>query len=150
MPTYANFVNLMWSLMAPERSWEGSGWAWELQSRLWGPPGGSRGKGFGPWRAPGGAQNTKNAILEPLSFFPKRSRAYIYSGFSVFLKKHVFFKFGSDGFSRAAREGAFGPSEISKEALGKADQVQGGPFWGVLDRQKFARAQILMEKVGGF
>ena len=95
----------MWSLMAPERSWEGSGWAWELQSRLWGPPGGSRGKGFGPWRAPGGAQNAKNAILEPLSFFPKRSRAYIYSGFSVFLKKHVFFKFGSDGFSRGAREG---------------------------------------------
>ena len=53
-----------------------------------------------------GGQNAKNAILEPLSFFPKRSRAYIYNGFSVFLKKHVFFKFGSDGFSRGAREGA--------------------------------------------
>ena len=38
----------------------------------------------------------------------------------------------------------------SKEALGKVDQVQGGPFWRVLDRPKFARAQLLVEKVGGF
>ena len=45
---------------------------------------------------------------------------------------------------------ALGAPEISKGALGKVARVQGGPFWGVLDRQKFARAQILMEKVGGF
>ena len=34
------------------------------------------------------------------------------------------------------------------EALGKLDQVQWGPFGRVLDRQKFARAQFLMEKLG--
>ena len=47
----------------------------------------------------------KNMILEPLSFYPKRSGAYKYSGFSVFRKKTCFFKFGSDGFSGGAREG---------------------------------------------
>ena len=45
---------------------------------------------------------------------------------------------------------AFGPSEISKEALGKVNQVQGGPFWRVLDRQKFARADFLIEELGSF
>ena len=55
-------------------------------------------------------------------------------------------------FSGSAREGperCVLRSKVSKEALGKVARVQGGPFWGVLDRQKFARAQILMEKVGG-
>ena len=55
-----------------------------------GAPGGSREKGFGPRRAPGGAQNVKNMILGPLSFYPKRSGAYKYSGFSVFQKKRFF------------------------------------------------------------
>ena len=92
----------------------------------------------------------KNTILEPLSFYPKRSGAYKYSGFSVFRKKTCFFKFGSDGFSGGAREGpetCVGALEISKEALGKVNQVQGGPFWRVLDRQKFARARFLIEKL---
>ena len=44
---HVNFVNLMWPLGAPERSQEGSGWPWELQSTLWGPPGGSRKRAFG-------------------------------------------------------------------------------------------------------
>ena len=72
---------------------------------------------------------------------------------SAFFEKHVFFKFGSDGFSGGAREvprHAFGALEISKEALGKVNQVPGEPFWRILDRQKFAWAQFLMEKVGRF
>ena len=92
----------------------------------------------------------KNTILEPLSFYPKRSGPYKYSGFSVFGKKTSFFKFGSDGFSGGAREGpetCVGALEISKEALEKVNQVQGGPFWKVLDRQKFARARFLIEQI---
>ena len=61
-----------------------------------------------------------------------------------------FSKFGSDGFSGGAREGpetCVWPSEISKEALGKVNQVQGGPFWRVLDRKKFVRARFVMEKL---
>ena len=38
---HVNFVNLMWPLGTPGRSWEGSGRPRELQSRLWGAPGGS-------------------------------------------------------------------------------------------------------------
>ena len=34
----------------------------------------------------------------------------------------------------------------SEGALGKVDQVHRGPFWGVLDRLKYVRAQILMVK----
>ena len=62
-------------------------------------------------------------------------------------------KFGSDGFSGGAREGpetCVGALEISKEALWKVNQVQRGPFWKVLDRQKFARARILKENSAGF
>ena len=44
----------------------------------------------------------------------------------------------------------FGALAASKEALGKVDQVQGGSFWRALDRQMFVRAQLLIEKVGGF
>ena len=102
---HADFVNLIWPLEAPGPSWEDFGPPLELQGALREPPGGSREKGFGPRRAPGGAQNVKNMILGPLSFYPKRSGAYKYSGFSVFLKKTSFFKFGSDGFSGGAREG---------------------------------------------
>ena len=72
---------------------------------------------------------------------------------AFFGKNTCFSKFGSDGFSGGAREcpeTCVGALEISKEALGKVNQVQGGPFWRVLDRQKFARAQFLMEKVCGF
>ena len=39
--------------------------------------------------------------------------------------------------------GAFGAPAASQGALGKADQVQGGAFLRVLDRQKFAGALIL-------
>ena len=46
--------------------------------------------------------------------------------------------------------GAFCVLATSKEALGKVNQVQGGPFWRVLDRQKFARARVLIEKVCWF
>ena len=71
---------------------------------------------------------------------------------SAFFEKNVFFfKFGSNGFSGGAGRvprRAFGALEISKEALGKVNQVQGEPFWKVLDRQKFARARFLIEKLG--
>ena len=102
---HADFVNLIWPLEAPGPFWEDFGPPLELQGALWEAPGGSREKGFGLWRAPGGVQNVKNMIFEPLSFYPKRSGAYKYSGFSVFLKKTSFFKFGSDGFSGGGREG---------------------------------------------
>ena len=46
--------------------------------------------------------------------------------------------------------GALGAPRASKEARGKLDQVQGGSFWEVLERSKFARIQFLMEKLGGF
>ena len=81
---HADFVNLMWPLEAPARSWEDFGPPPELQSGPWEDPGGSRGKGFGPRRAPGGPENRKKMILELWSFSPKRSRPYKYSGFSVF------------------------------------------------------------------
>ena len=38
----------------------------------------------------------------------------------------------------------------SQGALGKVDQVHWGPFWGVLDLQKYVRAQILMVKQGKY
>ena len=72
---------------------------------------------------------------------------------AVFEKNVFFFKFGfadSQGGPGRVPRCALGAPEISKGALGKVARVQGGPFWGALDRQKFARAQILMEKVGGF
>ena len=148
---HADFVNLIWPLEAPGPSWEDFGPPLELQGALREAPEGSREKGFGPRRAPGGVQNVKNMILGPLSFYPKRSGAYKYSGFSVFRKKTFFFKFGftdSQGGPGRVPRRALGAQEISKGALGKVNQVQGGPFWRVLDRQKFARAQILREKLG--
>ena len=85
-----------------------------------GAPGGSREKGFGPRRAPGGGQNMKNMILGPLSFYPKRSGAYKYSGFSVFRKKTFFFQIRFCRFSGGAREGP-------KTCVGRPRNFQGGP-----------------------
>ena len=45
---HADFVNLMWPLEAPGRSWEDFGRPPELQSGLWEAPGGLEGKGSGP------------------------------------------------------------------------------------------------------
>ena len=81
---HADFVNLIWPLEAPGPSWEDFGRPSAFQSRLWEAPGGSREKGFVLCRAPGGVQNVKNTILEPLSFYPKRSGPYKYDGFTVF------------------------------------------------------------------
>ena len=150
---HADFVNLIWPLEAPGPSWEDFGPPLELQGALWEAPGGYREKEFGPRRVPEGVQNVNHTILEPLSFYPKRSGAYKYSGFSVFRKKRFFFKFGftdSQGGPGRVPRRALGAPEISKGALGKVARVQGGPFWGVLDRQKFARSRFLMEKLGGF
>ena len=44
----------------------------------------------------------------------------------------------------------FGASAASKGALRKVNQVHWRPFWGVLDRQKFARERILMEILSVF
>ena len=70
---------------------------------------------------------------------------------AFFKKKRVFSNLAlmdfQEGPGRVPRR-AFGALEISKEALGKVNQVQGGPFWRVLDRQKFARAQFVIEKLG--
>ena len=70
---------------------------------------------------------------------------------AFFEKKRVFSNLAlmdfQGGAGRVPRR-AFGALEISKEALGKVNQVQGGPFWRVLDRQKFARARFLIEKLG--
>ena len=86
-----------------------------------GSPGGvSRKRVQAPEGSRGGVQNVKNMILGPLSFYPKRSGAYKYSGFSVFRKKTFFFKFGSDGFSGGAREGP-------KTCVGRPRNFQGGP-----------------------
>ena len=117
---YANFVNLIWPLEAPERSWHDFGPPLELQGTLFEAPGGSREKGFGPRRAPGGVQNAKNVILEPLSFYPKRSGAYKYSGFSVFRKKTCFFNFGPERFSGRAWEGP-------ETCVWRLKNFQGGP-----------------------
>ena len=87
---HADFVNLIWPLEAPGPSWEDFGPALELQGALWEAPGGSREKGFVLCSAPGGVQKVKNTILEPLSFYPKRSGPYEYSGFSVFFEKNIF------------------------------------------------------------
>ena len=103
---HVNFVNLMWPLGAPGRSWEGSGRHRELQSTLWGAPGGSWKKGFGFRGAPGSLQWAKNAILNHLSFSLKRSRAYVYSGFSDFEKKHDFFLIWPCGISRGVQGGS--------------------------------------------
>ena len=103
---HVNFVNLMWPLGAPGRSWEGSGRHRELQSTLWGAPGGSWKKGFGFRGAPGSLQWAKNAILDHLSFSLKRSRAYVYSGFSDFEKKHDFFSIWPCGISRGVQGGS--------------------------------------------
>ena len=72
---------------------------------------------------------------------------------AFFEKKRFFFKFGfadSQGGPGRVPRRALGAPEISKGALGKVARVQGGPFWGVLDRQKFARARFLMENWAGF
>ena len=68
---HVNFVHLMWPLGAPGRSWKGSGRPRELQSRLWGAPGGSRKKGFG---LRGGAREPpvgEKRDFEPLVVFPE-------------------------------------------------------------------------------
>ena len=126
----------------------------ELQSGPWEAPGGSRGKGFGPRRAPGGPENRKNMILEMWAFSPKRSRPYEYTGFRVFLKKlFFFFEMGPVGFSGSAREGPERCGQRPKDFQGgprESGSGPRGPFWRVLDRQKFARAQFVMDKVGGF
>ena len=70
-----------------------------------------------------------------------------------FSKNCVFSKLGPVGFSGGGGRvpgGAFGAPAASQGPLGKADQVQGGPFLRVLDLQKFARAHFLMEKLGEF
>ena len=52
-----------------------------------------------------------------------------------------------EGPGRVPR-GVLGAQEMFKEAVGKVNQVQGGPFWRVLDGQKFARARFLIETLG--
>ena len=85
-----------------------------------GSPGGVSRKRVRARRAPGGAQNVKNMILGPLSFYPKRSEAYKYSGFSVFRKTNVFFQIRFCRFSGGAREGP-------KMCVGCPRNFQGGP-----------------------
>ena len=92
----------------------------ELQGALWEPRGGLEKKGSGPGGLQGGAQNVKNMILGPLSFYPKRSGAYKYSGFSVFRKKTFFFQIRFCRFSGGAREGP-------KTCVGRPRNFQGGP-----------------------
>ena len=92
----------------------------ELQGALWEPRGGLEKKGSGPGGFQGGAQNVKNMILGPLSFYPKRSGAYKYSGFSVFRKKTFFFQIRFCRFSGGAREGP-------KTCVGRPRNFQGGP-----------------------
>ena len=124
---HAGFVNLIWPLKAPGPSWEDFGPPLELQGALWEAPGRYREKGFGPRRAPGRVQNVKNMILEPLSFYPKRSGAYKYGGFSVFRKKMCFFKFGSDGFSGGAREGPETCVQRPRNFQGGSWESESGP-----------------------
>ena len=90
----------------------------------------------------------KNMILEPLSFYPKRSGAYKYNGFSVFLKKkRVFanlalmdFQGGQGGsrdvrlalrnFQGGPRQRESGPREPFLEGPGSAKVRQGSVFDG--------------------
>ena len=78
----------------------------------------------------------------------------------TFFEKLPFCNF--QGWPKRAPRRAFGAQEASQEsedfrgsalatsegALGKVDQAHGGPFRGVLDRQKYVRASILMVKQG--
>ena len=56
--------------------------------------------------------------------------------------------FGAQGASQEPWGFLGSAPATSKGALGKVDQVHRGPFWGVLDRLKYVRAQILIVKPG--
>ena len=69
---------------------------------------------------------------------------------AFFEKKRFFFKFGfadSQGGPGRVPRRALGAPEISKGALGKVARVQGGPFWGVLDRYPLAMKIETIETV---
>ncbi len=72
---------------------------------------------------------------------------------AIFKKKCFFLKWAlwdSEGGPGRAPRRALGTPVASKGAIRKVDEVHGGPFWRVLDWQKFARAQLLEEKLGRF
>ena len=74
-------------------------------------------------RPPGGSREPpvgEKPILNHLSFSLKRSRAYVYSGFSDFEKKRDFFQFGPVGFPGAFREGP-------ERCIGRPKSLLGGP-----------------------
>ena len=95
--------------------------------------GGLEKKGSGPGGLQGGVQNVKNMILGPLSFYPKRSGAYKYSGFSVF-QKNVFFSNsvlqilrGGQGGSQDVR---WAPQKFPRGPSGKWHGSKGALFGG--------------------
>ena len=73
---------------------------------------------------------------------------------AIFKKKIVFFEIGTCGTSRGGQRGSrevhLAPLRPPKGAIGKVDQVHGGPFLRPLDRQKMSGASILREILDGF
>ena len=130
----------MWPLGAhgvPRGLWGGPR---ELQRCLWGRPGGSRDEGSRPRRTPGAppklkmsglAQNVINILV--LVIFNK----------TCVLLNEAQLDF-QEGPGRAPKR-VFGALARSQGALGTRVQVHGACLGGRLDRQEFARAQLLRE-----
>ena len=107
--------------------------------------GGLEGKGSASGGLQGASRDRKTRFWSG-GRFPRNAPNLTYIVVSEIFKKKVFFlKLGPVDFQGGPGRvpgGAFGAPAASQGALGKADEVQGGPFLRVLDRQKFARAQF--------
>ena len=88
------------------------------------------------WTVPSQAKNASDTTYTVLSAMVTKN-----------VKNRVFFVncalWVSKGGPGRVPRGAFGALARNQEALGKVNQVQGGPFLRVLDWQKLARAPIL-------
>ena len=135
--------------------------------RKWFAPGTLRGgpkeQGSDPRGSRGGPRKPKRAFWSG-SGFSIGARIVIKIGIPAIFEKMTFFcnfhLCNSWGWPKRAPRRVFGAQEASQEpsyfpgsalatsegGLQKIDQAHGGPFWGVLDRLKYAKAQILMVK----
>ena len=153
------------------RPWGRQGWSWGSPG---GVPGGNgsplgRSGGVPRYRVPpqggsrGGPRKPKRAFWSG-SGFSRGAKIVVKIGIPAIFGKMTFFCHfhlrNSWGWPKRAPRRVFGAQEASQEpsyfpgsalatsegGLQKIDQAHGGPFWGVLDRLKYAKAQNLMVK----
>ena len=153
------------------RPWGRQGWSWGSPGGVPGGNGSPPGRSGGvlrnrvptQGRSRGGPRKLKRAFWSG-SGFSIGAKIVIKIGIPAIFEKIAFFcNFhlrNSWGWPKRAPRRVFDAQEASQEpsyflgsalatsegGLQKIDQAHGGPFWGVLDRLKYAKAQILMVK----